>query len=247
MEKIDEFIKNVESAELAVFDVDNVIVRGRIASSLGYLIGEERGNENYWKAVYGAVVTIIGTTVIGSYGSKMEAENWGLRKAIDTIGEAGIEKDKIQRASEKYYERKKIEGIDDLVGTLKDDLDLDIYISTTSADIFIEPLVKKIGAVGFTSQETLYNNNIPIGIKLRMKSPVDKYVETSNDIKNMNYNLKNSIYFGDSSNDLYFKDNVKSFVASPFAKAEVRRVADLRLDERHNYFWLNDELKNSAN
>jgi len=247
MEKIDEFIKNVESAELAVFDVDGVIVYGRIANSLKYLIEEERGNENYWRGILGGLNIVIGTRLIGSYRPKIDADNWGLKKAIETIGKAGIGKDRIQKASEKYYERKKIEGIDDLVGTLKDDFDLDIYISTTSADLFIEPLVKKIGAVGFTSQETLYNDDVPIGINLRIEHSVDKYIETLNDVKSMNYDLTNSVFFGDSSSDLYFKDNVKSFVASPLAKPEVRRVADLKLDEIHNYFWLSDELKNSAN
>jgi len=248
----DRYFEKIENSEVVIFDVDDSIVEGRIANSALYLIEEEkeRGNfKNYLRGIFGGLEVVAGTNLIEKIHpkNKIKAENWGLNKTLKTLGKAGIKKERIQSAVERYYEEHKIEGIEDVVETFKDDYGLDIWISSGSADVFLEPVVKKMGAAGFTSNMTEYRDGIPRKLFPRISTPEERLKQTHNDtIYHAGYSLLKSIYVDNSETGLPFKDLVSVFISSPLAQHEVRRVADIKLSKENGYPWLNEQLKNNA-
>ncbi|MCD6478067.1 MAG: HAD family hydrolase [Candidatus Aenigmarchaeota archaeon] len=248
----DKIIKKIKDSEIVIFDVDNTIVDGRMANSALYLIDEEkerRNIKNYVIGIFGGLEVMIGTKLISKLHPENEirAENWGLNKTLKILGKAGIKKERIQKAAEKYYEKHKIEGIEDLVETFKDDYGLHIWISSSGADIFLEPVVKKLGAIGFTSNMTGYSDEIPKKLFPRIRTPEERLKQTHNDIiYHVGYSLPKSIYIDDSITGLPFKDLVNVFISSPLAQPEVRRVADIELNKENGYLWLNEQLKYSS-
>ncbi|MCK4635157.1 MAG: hypothetical protein KAT37_04775 [Candidatus Aenigmarchaeota archaeon] len=231
----------IEDSELQIWDYDGVIGEVRIANCLFGIIMEEkkRGNKkNYRRGIRGGLKVMAGTKIMSPF-SQMYAENWGLKKAIEIVGNTDPEigKERIQEAALQRHENYKLSGVEAVIETLREDYGLDFYISSTSADIFIEPVAKKLGAVGFTTQEVFYEGENPKGVKLRVRN---KYEVTKNDLEEKGYSVKNSVYFGDGPSDLEFKGNSKLFFASPLAKPPVRRVADFQIDDYRNF---NRELK----
>ena len=250
MSFFDSFLKDLEGADLAVFDIDNTIVRGRVANSVSSLIREERSfgrTRNYLRGICGEAEVALGTVIKSISKSVVNSENWGLNKVLEILGNARISRDRIEKASENYYDTHKVSGFEDLKDILRKDYDTDMYLSSWSADVFVTPVARKVGAVGSTSQRTKYLNDCPIGLGVVLKSDEGKFIQTYTDLNEMGYSLKNSIYFGDGYNYTPFRGHVKQLISSPLAKPELKRVANFKLNRfTHDYSWLANQLKNSA-
>lgn len=233
----------LKECELAVFDIDGCIVDGRIASSVLPIIKEERKNKNwknYFRGILGGASVVLGINL----RSGLKAENKGLKKAVEVLGEAGIEKERIESKVGKYYEEHRIEGFEELKGALEEE-DIGLYLTSCSADLFVEPLAKKLEAVGYTCHETIYDGDTPIGVKLRMKDSTRKYVETFNDLRKMGFDLRDCAFYGNHRSDLDLLEGSNVSIASPLAKPEVREACQIKLDETYGYKQLAIELKNS--
>jgi len=236
--------KVLKEVGIIISDVDGCIIKDRIAYCAFGLIKEELKEGRLYNAFRGYVhgIKVALRTKIKEC---VEIDNWGLKECIKILGKSKIPRQRIYSVAKRYSQRNSIDGISELFDIFKKDYGYEIHLSTLTGDTFAMPIADKYDTIGITSQEIKYEMDYPVGVNFRIKTPLDKLIETENDLKEEGFDLKDAIVIGDSDTDgVFAKSNVKLFICSPLTKSKkLREKSDIELNMERNYSYLVKELK----
>ncbi|MBI4015502.1 MAG: haloacid dehalogenase-like hydrolase [Candidatus Aenigmarchaeota archaeon] len=209
----------------AVFDLDNTLVEGRVASYIG--------KSYFFRELFGLR---IGHLYKGWKGMKSvkeilkeggeDAEARGMEAFMGVLGETRIATwDSIYDYAKKAVEKHELPGAKEFVGKCKNN-GLQTYIATLGLLISAQAARDYFGADAARGNSLIAENGIIRGVKLTMKTGEDRLREVRT-IANVN----EALVVGNDRLDWPLMDAAGFSVAAPLADEETKKRADITITD----------------
>jgi len=212
----------------AVFDLDNTLVKGRVASYVGKSYFFHQLYRFRLDHLYKGVKGMRRVNEILKAGGE-DAEARGLEAFIGALGETGIATwDTIYEYSKSAVERHALPGAKEFVGRCKDN-GFQTYIATIGLIISAQAARNYFGVDGARGNPLIAENGIIKGVNLAMKTGEDRLREVKTIV-----NPDQALVVGDSRLDWPLMDAAGFSVAAPLADEETKKRADIAITDFRN-------------
>lgn len=223
----DEIVRRLENSRVTVSDLHNTLIESKFHFSLPKYFLSCFSNSRSLNEIRTYLGEFLKTSFSGTNISNLKEKTY-------SSFVRGVPEGIYYHAKEKYIRAHELNGVSSFIETIKTFGNPKKFIISTR-DHFAEPAAKYFGADDLVANKTIFKNGHFDHLEISIKNSKDKLIATEKKLKEHSLRLDDCFFIGDKLHDLEIGNKASVFGSSPKAIREIKREADIHIDDYRKF------------